>query len=389
MVDYPYASILVADAVTFQRAANASVTVYDITDTGNTTPLALTDLSGLALPNPLTSSSDAFLPPFVAQVDGVKLVGGGLTIAEYSHKGMKDAAEASRVAAEAAAANAATAAEADLAARIAAGEFKGDKGADGSNVLPTAQAVQDSLASGVPVANITGQTKVGSVRFKDDPQAMAIVEVPGTNGRRLSIQPVDQLTSTGSAQLEIVPGGAVSPAEVTSQILLYHKTGANYERFVISCFNGEYQFHASRLGTGTTKPTFFYVDNTLVTAWMPDATFRVYKQLDFYDQTAGAVWGSLKAYAADTIGTGAKFRVDEGGSGQIRLGDVAALGRPTIMLGADGTVNINRNGGVVEVSGADVEIATVGKGLIAKSPDGTRYRLTPPNGGGAATWVPA
>jgi hypothetical protein len=30
-----------------------------------------------------------------------------------------------------------------------------------------------------------------------------------------------------------------------------------------------------------------------------------------------------------------------------------------------------------------------GKGSIAQSPDGTRYRLAPPNGGGAATWVAA
>lgn len=34
-----------------------------------------------------------------------------------------------------------------------------------------------------------------------------------------------------------------------------------------------------------------------------------------------------------------------------------------------------------------VEIEGVGGSFIAKSPDGTRYKLSPPNGGGAATWV--
>lgn len=110
MTDYPYAGILLADAVTFQRAPNAVVTVYNIDDATNSTPLGLTDLTGLPLPQPLTSSSDAFLPPFVAQVDGVKLVGGGLTIVEYSHKGMKDAADAAAAAAQAAAQDAGIAA---------------------------------------------------------------------------------------------------------------------------------------------------------------------------------------------------------------------------------------------------------------------------------------
>lgn len=37
----------------------------------------------------------------------------------------------------------------------------------------------------------------------------------------------------------------------------------------------------------------------------------------------------------------------------------------------------------------ELELLVAGKGIIAKSPDGTAYRLVPPNGGGAATWVAA
>lgn len=39
--------------------------------------------------------------------------------------------------------------------------------------------------------------------------------------------------------------------------------------------------------------------------------------------------------------------------------------------------------------GGDIEVFAIAAGLIMKSPDGTRYKLTAPNGGGAATWVAA
>lgn len=122
--------------------------------------------------------------------------------------------------------------------------------------------------------------KADAVQFGEDPQALIIADVAGTNGRRLSIQPVDQGNSTASAQVEIVPGANVDPAQVTAQILIYNKTGENFERFVTSAYAGEYQFHSSRRGTGKARPTFFYVDNQPVTAWMPDASFLVYKGLE-------------------------------------------------------------------------------------------------------------
>lgn len=43
--------------------------------------------------------------------------------------------------------------------------------------------------------------------------------------------------------------------------------------------------------------------------------------------------------------------------------------------------------GGLDLIGGPLDIAGVGVGLIAHSPDGTPYRLAPPNGGGAATWV--
>lgn len=41
----------------------------------------------------------------------------------------------------------------------------------------------------------------------------------------------------------------------------------------------------------------------------------------------------------------------------------------------------------IMIGARDIETTGTGLGFISKSPDGTRYRLTAPNGGGAATWV--
>lgn len=170
MVDYPYAGILVADAVTFRRATNAAITVYDVNDTNSTTPLVLKDLSGLPLPNPLTSTSDGFVQAFVTTSEGVKLVGGGLTVVEYSHQGIKDAAVAAADAAQEAADSAATAAGNTVASASVngAGELviqkasgsslnagsvkgpkgdKGDTGTPGSNVLPTDTAIKNAITT--------------------------------------------------------------------------------------------------------------------------------------------------------------------------------------------------------------------------------------------------
>ncbi|AHB31633.1 hypothetical protein ArV2_gp23 [Arthrobacter phage vB_ArS-ArV2] len=120
MADYPYDGQLIADPVTFQRATNAQITVYDAADTGNTTKLALKDTSGLPLANPLTSTADAFTVPFYAPSQDIKLVGAGLTVFVSSAKGMRDAAAAAAAAAQAAASNAATEAAAGVASVVSA-----------------------------------------------------------------------------------------------------------------------------------------------------------------------------------------------------------------------------------------------------------------------------
>lgn len=110
MPDYPYEGQLIADPVTFQRATNAQITVYDAADTNNTTPLTLKDGSGLPLTNPLKSSADAFTVPFYAPSQDIKLFGAGLTVFISSAVGMRDAAKAAALAAQQSANSASTSA---------------------------------------------------------------------------------------------------------------------------------------------------------------------------------------------------------------------------------------------------------------------------------------
>lgn len=111
MTDYVHDQVLLADAASFTRAPNSSVTVYDANDAAETTPLELRDLNGLAMSNPMVSSADAFTPAFIATSPQVKLVGGGLAVLSESYKGVRDEAVAAKTAAQAAAADAAAAIE--------------------------------------------------------------------------------------------------------------------------------------------------------------------------------------------------------------------------------------------------------------------------------------
>lgn len=194
MTDFPYDGQLIADPVTFQRATNAQVYVYDAADTTNSTPLALKDATGLPTSNPLTSSADAFVKPIYAPSQDIKYVGAGLTVFVSSAKGMRDAAAASAEAAQTAADSATTAAGNTVASASVngAGELviqkasgatvnaglvkgaKGDKGdtgapgLNGSNMLPTDDAIEQAiLGSGTKTKAALSATILNTVPKPD------------------------------------------------------------------------------------------------------------------------------------------------------------------------------------------------------------------------------
>lgn len=119
MPSYPFDMQLVVDPYnTSNVVANGQIFIYDPSDTGNASPLVLTDPNGLPLTNPLMSNSNGFIPAFIASVPQVKWTGASFTGYFDSYVGLRDEAVAAVAAAEAALApaQAAVAAAADSAA---------------------------------------------------------------------------------------------------------------------------------------------------------------------------------------------------------------------------------------------------------------------------------
>ena len=166
MTDYIHDAALVADSASFQRAPNASITVYDAEDATNAVPLVLKDLNGLPLANPLTSSQDAFTPAFITSSAQVKLVGGGLTVVLNSFQGLREdalAAQAEAQAAKAAAQGAQAAAEtAGADAAEAAAEALASAVADAEAAKAAAQAAADLVGAPADTAISTAINAPGS-----------------------------------------------------------------------------------------------------------------------------------------------------------------------------------------------------------------------------------
>ncbi len=164
MTDYIHDSALVADSVSFLRAANASITVYDADDATNAVPLILKDLNGLPLANPLTSSQDAFTPPaFVTSSAQVKLVGGGLTVVLNSYQGLREDALAAQTEAQEAKAAAIGAQAAAETAGADAAEAAAAALADAVEDAETAKAAAEAAAALVGAPPLTLPSPLSSV----------------------------------------------------------------------------------------------------------------------------------------------------------------------------------------------------------------------------------
>ncbi|MDQ1053162.1 lysophospholipase L1-like esterase [Arthrobacter sp. SORGH_AS 212] len=151
-------------------ASNASITIYDPQDPAKT-PIAITDPTGSPLPNPITVDARGNGPAFQhPTLDRVAWFGAGFTNYFTAYEGMKDEAVAARSAAQDAANQAAMAAadrvtaasvngsgkliltkgtgeQVDAGSVIGPQGVKGDKGADGANVLPTDMAIKQAITT--------------------------------------------------------------------------------------------------------------------------------------------------------------------------------------------------------------------------------------------------
>ncbi|MGM7776148.1 hypothetical protein ACSVHC_09035 [Arthrobacter sp. KNU-44] len=166
---YPFEAPLFVDAVTFTRAPNAQITIYDEADTAGTTPLVLTDPNGLSLANPLTSSPDAFGPNFRAPTPRVKWSGGGLTGFLSSPTAVLDEAKAAKAAAETAQASAADAASMAAAAASAQLESAVSSAAASSASATSARAAALAAQAAAEAAAQAAAGATGGAAVREDP----------------------------------------------------------------------------------------------------------------------------------------------------------------------------------------------------------------------------
>lgn len=85
-------------------AADAEIIIHAPNDP-NLTPIEITDVTGIALPNPYLTNDLGSMPAFVSYLERVAWTSGDMTNFLTSWEGLRDAAEAARVAAEEAAVN--------------------------------------------------------------------------------------------------------------------------------------------------------------------------------------------------------------------------------------------------------------------------------------------
>lgn len=176
---YTFDQIFAADPSNLDLiAANSEVLIF-APDDPLKTPVQLLTPDGLALPNPLLTNAHGFGPAFMtAELDRVAWEGGGLGGFLTSYEGMKNEAVAARDAADLAASNAGAAAASELLERIAAGEFNGR---DGSNVVPTSEAIAAEL-----------ETEGTRARAALDAEVAEVIAAQGTG-------PLDGLTDVETA----------------------------------------------------------------------------------------------------------------------------------------------------------------------------------------------
>jgi hypothetical protein len=142
VTDYPFGmQLAVAPLDENNIIRDGEVWIFEPSDANGVSPLALTDLSGLPMTNPLRSNAFGNTRPFITTVPQVKWKSGVHEGLFDSFKGMFDEAAAAKLAAQDAAVNAADGAAAELALRIEAGEFQGPPGPLTDIVIGTVETV--------------------------------------------------------------------------------------------------------------------------------------------------------------------------------------------------------------------------------------------------------
>lgn len=169
--------------------------------------------------------------------------------------------------------------------------------------------------------------------------AMQVLDTAGTNGRRLRIQPKDQATSTKSTQLELLPGANVAPAaQCTTQILLYNKTGADYERFAFSCVNNQYVIDSTYNGLGAARNIYVQMGGSVSNA-IAGRNAVILRSDASVLLPGGTYVADGKTWHAERTRI-----IDDGNTGDCRLILDTRTGLPTSNVADDAVIELQRGG---------------------------------------------
>lgn len=204
---------------------------------------------------------------------------------------------------------------------------------------------QQDLRLSATIVTAAEDGSVETLRLTNDADALVITDTLGTNGRRIRIAPHDQATSTASAQVEILPGANCPTAgEVPAQLLIYGKTGDDYERFEMSAYDGEFLFASTEDGAGVLRPIVTYVGTDIATQAVPGGHFRIHHDLQFgasgSDKIYQLVDGVLRTDAQLLVDGDFRARADT--AYEVRLGNVGGFTAAAICFGSGQDTTIYR-----------------------------------------------
>ncbi|QCB97109.1 hypothetical protein E5206_09350 [Arthrobacter sp. PAMC25564] len=197
MTDYPFALQIVVDPDNPMNVVKAgTVYLYDPSDLASVSPIAIKDLSGLPMTNPLKSNGIGATNPFIATIPKVKWKSGPYEGFFYSYDGLRNEAVAARAAAEAASGSAATAAT--NAAAVTTAAIAGAVATAGTEAAAAANAsLSAAVASaGTAATSATSAATAAATSASAAAAAAALVAAPADAAIAAAINGAGTATKT-------------------------------------------------------------------------------------------------------------------------------------------------------------------------------------------------
>lgn len=242
-------------------------------------------------------------------------------------------------------------------------------GGVGADSLPTKPRLGDVDILTADRVQLGSSSSVNPIRVTD---------AGGTNGRRLSVEAV---TATASAQIQLVPGASVLSSQITSQILLFHRTGTDYERLAFSCVNNEFVIDSTANNNGVIRNLYFQMggyDTPVVTGQ---------NAIVCYSDASVDLLGATYSLFAKTWGATRTRIADPQNVGSVALLLDTRTGTPSSNVADSSYVEYRRGGATKWQVGLNVD-GTNNDSFDWYSGGVTRFKVLPSGNVGISTTAP-